>query len=54
MSDVVGVPVLSGPEAAEDGPSNSYELLWASAEQFEALNLHPADIHQVLANLFAA
>ena len=51
MSDVVGVPLLSGPEAAENGPDNSFELVWATADQFEALNLHPADVRTVLAEL---
>ena len=54
MSDVVGVPVLSGPEAAENGPDNSFELMWATADQFEALNLHPADIRTPLAELLLA
>jgi hypothetical protein len=51
MADVEGVPVLSGPEAAENGPNNSYEPLWATADQFEALNLHPADVRRILADL---
>ena len=54
MSDVAGVPVLSGPEAAENGPDNSFELLWATADQFDGLNLHPADIRPVLAELLGA
>ncbi|WP_250006083.1 NUDIX hydrolase [Actinoplanes sp. M2I2] len=49
MADVVGTPVLSGPEAVENGPDNSFELLWATADQFEELSLHPPDIHAVLA-----
>jgi 8-oxo-dGTP pyrophosphatase MutT (NUDIX family) len=53
MAGVEGVPVLSGPEAAENGPNNNYELLWATADQFEALNLHPADVRGILADLLA-
>jgi len=53
MADVAGVPVLSGPEAAANNPENSFELLWATADQFEALNLHPADIRTILADLLA-
>jgi 8-oxo-dGTP pyrophosphatase MutT (NUDIX family) len=53
MADVTGEPVLSGPEAAENGPDNSYELRWATADQFEALNLHPAGIRSDLAALLA-
>jgi ADP-ribose pyrophosphatase YjhB (NUDIX family) len=54
MADVEGVPVLSGEEAAENGPNNSYELLWASADQFEALNLHPAEVRRALADLLTS
>ena len=50
-TDVEGVPVLSGPEAAENSPDNSYELLWATAHQFDALNLHPADVRTSLEEL---
>jgi ADP-ribose pyrophosphatase YjhB (NUDIX family) len=53
MADVVGVPVLSGPEAAENCPDNSFELLWATADQFDALNLHPASIRAMLAQLLS-
>lgn len=53
MADVTGVPVLSGPEAEENGPDNSFELLWVTADQFEELNLHPADVRSVLADLLA-
>lgn len=53
MVGVTGVPVLSGPEAAANSPDNSFELLWATADQFEALNLHPADIRVVLTEILA-
>lgn len=51
MADVTGEPVLSGPEAAENGPRNSFELRWAGADEFGPLNLHPADIRPVVAGL---
>ncbi|MBO3744859.1 NUDIX domain-containing protein [Streptosporangiaceae bacterium NEAU-GS5] len=51
MRDVVGVPVLSGPEAAAHGPDNSFELIWATADQFDRLNLRPPDIRLPLAQL---
>jgi ADP-ribose pyrophosphatase YjhB (NUDIX family) len=51
MADVIGTPVLSGPEAVENSPDNSFELLWATAEDFESLSLHPADIRNPLAAL---
>lgn len=51
MADVAGVPVLSGPEAAANSPDNSFELRWATAGEFEALNLQPADVRTVLADL---
>lgn len=53
MTDVVGVPALSGPEAAANGPDNSFELLWATPDQFEPLNLRPADVRTVLKELGA-
>ncbi|HEX8348291.1 MAG TPA: NUDIX domain-containing protein [Actinoplanes sp.] len=53
MTGVTGVPVLSGPEALENGPDNSFEVRWATADEFDALNLHPADIRMVLADLLA-
>jgi ADP-ribose pyrophosphatase YjhB (NUDIX family) len=53
MAGVIGVPVLSGPEAAVNSPDNSFELLWATVDQFEALNLFPADIRVVLADFLA-
>lgn len=52
MDDVSGVPVMSGPEAAENGPDNSYELLWAEADQLEGL--HPPDIGPVVGRMLAA
>ncbi|MEV6842480.1 NUDIX domain-containing protein [Actinoplanes sp. NPDC051411] len=51
MGGVSGVPILSGDEAAENGPENSYELMWAGVERFDELGLHPADIRPVLAEL---
>lgn len=53
MTDVTGIPVLSGPEAAENSPDNSFELLWAAADQLGVLNLHPADIRPLVADLLA-
>ncbi len=41
--------MLSGPESVE----NSFELMWVTADEFEALNLHPADVRVVLAELLA-
>jgi 8-oxo-dGTP pyrophosphatase MutT (NUDIX family) len=51
MRGVSGVPVLSGDEAAANGPDDSYELMWAGVEQFEGLGLHPADVRPMLAEL---
>jgi ADP-ribose pyrophosphatase YjhB (NUDIX family) len=51
MADVTGSPVLSGPEAEEHCPNNSFELVWARAEEFEGLGLHPADVREPLAQL---
>lgn len=51
MTDVTGTPALSGPEALAYGPDNIYELVWASAGDFEGLNLHPADVREPLTRL---
>jgi ADP-ribose pyrophosphatase YjhB (NUDIX family) len=51
MKDVTGIAVLSGPEAQEHGPDNSFELMWAAASQFGALNLHPPDVREPLTQL---
>jgi ADP-ribose pyrophosphatase YjhB (NUDIX family) len=54
MAEVTGTPVLSGIEAAKNRPENSFELIWAGAEEFDALNLHPADIRDPLAQLLSS
>ena len=54
MTDVSGSVVLSGDEARSNGPTNSHELMWVTAEAFDALNLHPAEIRRPLAQLLQA
>lgn len=54
MTNVVGVAVLSGPEATDHSLDNSFELIWATADQFDGLNLHPASIRRPLAELLSA
>ena len=51
MAGVTGTPLLSGPEAQAHGPENSYELRWAAADEFDSLNLHPADLGNRLRGL---
>ncbi|MFI0462835.1 NUDIX domain-containing protein [Saccharopolyspora sp. 5N102] len=51
VKDVRGSAALSGDEAKAHGPDNSYELLWVTADAFDELNLHPADIREPLARL---
>ncbi|MFD1148903.1 NUDIX domain-containing protein [Saccharothrix hoggarensis] len=53
VADVTGVPVLSGEEAGAHGPDNRFELVWASADEFDRLGLHPADVREPLARLLA-
>jgi ADP-ribose pyrophosphatase YjhB (NUDIX family) len=53
VADVNGIPILSGPEAQAQGPDDSYELMWVSAEQLDSLNLHPHDVRERLARLLA-
>lgn len=51
VADVRGTPVLSGPEAVDHGPRNSFELRWAGPADFDALNLHPPGIRDQLTRL---
>ena len=51
MTNVVGVPVLSGEEADEHCAENSFELVWATADDFPTLGLYPADTWPPLALL---
>lgn len=51
MTDVAGTPTLGGPELAKNNPDNSFELVWATADDLDALGLHPADAREPLAKL---
>ncbi|MCF3122017.1 NUDIX domain-containing protein [Streptomyces arenae] len=51
MKDVRGSAVLSGEEAEANGPDNSYELMWVTADAFAGLNLVPQDVREPLARL---
>lgn len=53
MTEVIGSPVLSGPEAEAHTRENSYELIWAVADEFDDLGLYPADIRSPLADLLS-
>ncbi len=53
MTAVRGRAALSGPEAAANRPDNSFELRWATADEFADLGLHPRDIRGPLAELIA-
>ncbi|MDA3644731.1 NUDIX domain-containing protein [Saccharopolyspora indica] len=53
MADVSGTAVLSGSEARAHSPDNSFELAWVTADEFERLNLHPADIRDPLTRLLS-
>ena len=46
-----GASVLSGPEALDHGPGNSFELRWAGPGDLDALNLHPPRIRHQLTRL---
>jgi ADP-ribose pyrophosphatase YjhB (NUDIX family) len=53
MADVTGTPVLSGSEAKAHGPEDSFELMWAGADEFDDLGLYPADVRLPLAELLS-
>ena len=54
VTEVRGTPVLSGPEALDHSPDNSFELRWAGPDDFDVLNLHPPGIRVQLARLLCA
>jgi 8-oxo-dGTP pyrophosphatase MutT (NUDIX family) len=54
IADVVGEAVLSGEEAAENRPGNSFELAWADAADFDAVGLHPETVRVPLAKLLTS
>lgn len=54
MTAVAGTPTLSGEEAQEHSPDNSFEVIWARAADFVSLNLIPVDVRSRLADLLAA
>jgi ADP-ribose pyrophosphatase YjhB (NUDIX family) len=51
MTAVTGTAVLSGSEAEAHGPEDSFELMWAGADEFDELGLYPADVRLRLAEL---
>jgi ADP-ribose pyrophosphatase YjhB (NUDIX family) len=53
MAEVTGTPVLSGSEAEAHGPEDSFELMWAGADEFDDLGLYPADVRLTLAELLS-
>jgi ADP-ribose pyrophosphatase YjhB (NUDIX family) len=54
MTDVSGRVMLSGEESEANNPANSYELMWVTADSFDALNLRPAGIRAPLAEFLRA
>jgi 8-oxo-dGTP pyrophosphatase MutT (NUDIX family) len=48
-----GTPVSSGSEAEAHGPEDSFELMWAGADEFDDLGLYPADVRLPLAELLS-
>jgi ADP-ribose pyrophosphatase YjhB (NUDIX family) len=53
VTEVAGTPVLSGSEAEAHGPEDSFELMWAGADDFDGLGLYPADVRLPLAELLS-
>jgi 8-oxo-dGTP pyrophosphatase MutT (NUDIX family) len=53
MADVVGEPRLSGPELQDHCADNSFEFMWASADEFEDLGLFPEHLRTDLPRLMA-
>ncbi len=53
MTGVVGVPTLSGEEADENHPDNSFEVIWATADDLDTLGLFPPTIRTPIRQLLA-
>jgi 8-oxo-dGTP pyrophosphatase MutT (NUDIX family) len=51
MTDVVGTATLSGPEAAANRPDDHHELMWATPDDFDSVNLYPVEVREPLARL---
>ena len=51
MTDVQGTAVLSGEEALEHSPDNSFVLSWASADDLDRIRLQPAQLRGLLTAL---
>lgn len=51
VSDVNGVPELSGDEAAEHCPTNHFEVRWAGSEDLERFGIYPAELRDRLRGL---
>lgn len=51
ITDLVGSPVLSGEDAESNSPENHHELVWATPDEFDRLNLIPDELRSQLAEL---
>src|SRR5690349_16570440 len=51
MRDVRGTVQLSGPEAENDRPDNSFELLWMEPSTLSSIGIHPPEIPSRLSEL---
>jgi len=51
VEEVVGEPVLGGPEAEECHPDNDYGFVWATAAEFDRLGLEPPQAAALLTGL---
>ncbi len=51
MEGVTGVAELSGDEARENCPTNSFQLLWSTAADLDKLALYPAEVKDKLREL---
>ena len=54
ITDVAGSPVLSGDEAWEHSPDNSFVLSWATGRDLDRIRLQPAQIRGLVAALLGA
>ncbi|GAA0586977.1 NUDIX domain-containing protein [Kribbella sandramycini] len=53
VANVQGTPRLSGPEAEDNRPDNSFELYWATPAELDRHGMYPPDVQLQLTRLLS-
>jgi 8-oxo-dGTP diphosphatase len=51
--NIIGEPVLGGPESARNSPNNHYELVWVPVKKLKNTDLRPKELKKRIVNFFA-